>query len=257
MPVEFVEFEAARSAKGLRMIVVPGIPSPWSEAAKGIFHVKKLPWKAVRLDARSDAMADWAKERSGPVAFWNDEPPRSAWPQILILAERLAPNPALIPADPGERMRMFGIAHEICGEQGLVWARRLQGVQAGLTGQTGGFPEPIAKYLADKYGHHAEEAASYPGRVVALLGLLAGLLHEQRRQGSRYYVGKGLTAVDIYSATAMAMFEPLPPEQCPMMDLIRTTLSHVDETTRKALDPILIEHRDFVYRTHLELPLTL
>ena len=120
MPVEFIEFEEARRAPGLRMIVVPGIPSPWSEAAKGIFHLKKLPWKAVRLDARSDAMADWAKERSGPVAFFDDEPPRAAWGQILLLAERLAPRPALLPADPSERARVFGLAHEICGEQGLI-----------------------------------------------------------------------------------------------------------------------------------------
>jgi glutathione S-transferase len=257
MPVEFIEFEEARRAPGLRMIVVPGIPSPWSEAAKGIFHLKKLPWKAVRLDARSDAMADWAKERSGPVAFFDDEPPRAAWGQILLLAERLAPRPALLPADPSERARVFGLAHEICGEQGLIWERRLQGVHAGLEGQPGGFPAPVAQYLSGKYGYRAAEAVRHPGRVIALLGMFAGLLHEQRRQGSRFYVGRALTAVDVYAATAMAMFKPLPPELCPMMDFIRPTLEAMDEATAKALDPILLEHRDFVYHEFLELPLTL
>ena len=47
MPFEYIDFEEARTAKGLRMVVVSGIPSPWSEAAKGIFHVKQIPWKAV------------------------------------------------------------------------------------------------------------------------------------------------------------------------------------------------------------------
>lgn len=257
MPVDYVSFEEARAAKGLRMTVVPGIPSPWSEAAKGIFHVKRLPWKAVRLDARSDAMAEWAKERSAPVAFFDEEAPRGSWPQILLLAERLAPSPALLPADPIERARAFGIAHEICGEGGLVWVRRLQGVHAGIHGEPGGFPEPVAHYLAGKYGYHAEEGASYGPRVVALLGMLAGLLHAQRRAGSRFYVGSGLTAVDVYSATAMAMFKPLPKELCPMMDLIRPTLEAMDAATANALDPILLDHRDFVYREFLELPLTL
>jgi glutathione S-transferase len=257
MPFDYVDFEDARNAKGLRMVVVPGIPSPWSEAAKGIFHVKQLPWKAVRLDARSDAMAEWTRERSGPVAFFDDEAPRAAWGQILFLAERLAPRPALLPADPSERARAFGIAHEICGEEGLIWVRRLQAVHAGITGAPGGFPEPVAQYLAGKYGYRAEAGAGHAGRVADLLGLLAGLLHAQRRMGSRYFLGQGLTAVDIYSATAMAMFRPLPPEQCPMADLIRPTLEFMDPATAKAFDPILLEHRDFIYREHLELPLTL
>ena len=257
MPVEYIPFEEARAAQGLRMVVVPGIPSPWSEAAKGIFHVKRLPWKAVRLDASNDAMADWTKARSGPVAFLDDEAPRAAWGQILLLAERLAPRPALLPADPLERARAFGLAHEICGEQGLIWERRLQGVHAGLQGQPGGFPAPVAQYLSGKYGYHAAEAARPPGRVIELLSLLAGVLQEQRRKRSRFYLGQGLTAVDLYSATAMAMFKPLPPEQCPMMEFIRPTLEAMDVATATALDPILLEHRDFIYREFLELPLTL
>lgn len=257
MPFEFVEFEQARNAPGLRMTVVPGIPSPWSEAAKGIFHVKRLPWKAVRLDARNDAMAAWAKERSAPVAFWNDEAPRGSWPQILLLAERLAPEPSLLPADPEARARVLGLAHEICGEQGLVWERRLAGIHAGLTGQAGGFPAPVADYLAGKYGYVAADAERHGARVVELLGMLARVLHAQERAGSRFYVGDRLTAVDIYGATAMAMFRPLPPEQCPMMELIRPTLEAMDDATRRALDPILLEHRDHVYREYLELPLAL
>ena len=257
MPVEYIPFAEARAAKGLRMVVVPGIPSPWSEAAKGIFHLKRLAWKAVRLDAQNDAMADWTKERSGPVAVFDDEPPRAGWVQILLLAERLAPKPALLPSDPLERARLLGLAHEICGEQGLIWERRLQGVHAGLAGEPGGFPAPVAQYLSGKYGYHAAEAARHPGRVIELLGLLSDVLKEQRREGSRFFLGHGLTAVDIYSATAMAMFKPLPPEQCPMLEFIRPTLEAMDVATAKALDPILLEHRDFVYREFLELPLTL
>jgi len=43
----------------------------------------------------------------------------------LNLAERLAPNPPLIPGDVDGRARMFGLANELLGENGLVWVKRL------------------------------------------------------------------------------------------------------------------------------------
>ena len=128
MPVNYVDFEKARDADGLRMIVVTGVPSPWGEAAKGILHVKQIPWSAVKLDQSSDAMFEWSGERSGPVAFYNDEAPRSGWAEILLLAERLSQTPALLPADPADRALVIGLSHEVCGEGGLGWVRRLQGV---------------------------------------------------------------------------------------------------------------------------------
>ena len=38
----FVSIAEAREADGLRMACIRKIPSPWQEAAKGIFHVKGL-----------------------------------------------------------------------------------------------------------------------------------------------------------------------------------------------------------------------
>lgn len=256
MPIQFIDFETARTADGLRMVVVTGVPSPWGEAAKGILHVKQIPWSAVRLDQGSQPMADWTGERSGPVAVFNDEAPRSGWADILLLAERLAPKPALLPDDPETRAPAFGLAHEICGEMGLGWCRRLQGVHQGLAG-AGGFPEGVAQYLASKYGYRAEEATSYDERVVGILGMLAERLRHQRAAGSRFYLGDSLSAVDIYSAAFMALLEPLPPEQCPMPEAMRAAFGTLDAATRAALDPILLEHRNRVYEEHLELPLTL
>jgi glutathione S-transferase len=256
MPVEYVDFEEARERDGLRMVVVPGVPSPWGEAAKGILYVKQIPWVAVRLDQSNQAMADWTLERSAPVAMYDAEPPRSRWSDILLLAERLAPKPALLPADPAERALAMGLSPEICGEMGLGWTRRLAGVHAGLTGE-GGFPGGVAAYLGPKYGYRESDAADYVPRVVGLLGMLAARLHAQRDTGRRFYLGDALTAVDIYSATFMALLKPLPPEQCPMPDAMRPAFESLDEATAEALDPILLEHRDFVYAAHLELPLSL
>ena len=38
----YVSITQARAAPGLRMACLRGVPSPWTEAAKGIFHVKGL-----------------------------------------------------------------------------------------------------------------------------------------------------------------------------------------------------------------------
>jgi len=256
MPFEYVNFKEARAADGLRMVVVVGVPSPWTEAAKGILHVKKIPWKAVKLDTGNEELALWTHDQSGPVAMYDDEAPRSSWSEILLLAERLSSTDSLLPTDASERAQQMGVAHEICGEDGLGWTRRLQGIHAGLNGEPG-FPPPVAQYLAKKYGYRAEQAAGYQRRLVDLLDMLSNLLHRQRERGSRFYFGETLSAVDIYSATFMALFKPLPPEQCAMNEQMRPGFEHLDEPTAKALDPILLEHRDFVYDTFLELPLVL
>ncbi len=257
MPFEYVDLEDAKQHEGLRMVVVPSVPSPWGEAAKGILHVKQIPWVAVRLDQGSDAMAAWTGgERSGPVAIYEDEAPRKGWAEILLLAERLASEPRLLPADAAERALAFGIAHEICGEMGLGWCRRNLGVHAGVS-EGGGFSKGVAHYLGQKYGYRAEEASLYSARVVDILESLSARLYAQRAAGQRFYIGSALSAVDIYSATFIALFKPLPPEQCPMPDAMRPAFEALDAATEKALDPILIEHRDFIYEEHLELPLSL
>jgi glutathione S-transferase len=252
MPVRYVSVEEAIAGSGLRMVVVGGVPSPWGEAAKGILHIKGLDWSAVRLAYDSEPLKQWAGQRSGPVAILDKEPPRAGWAEILLLAERLAPTPSLIPTDAAERATMFGLAHEISGEGGLGWVRRLQLVHAGLQ-KAGGFPERVSQYLGRKYGYSPAAGADAGARVTALLGMLAARLHA----GGRYYLGDRLTAVDVYSATVMALFRPLPPEHCPMDPTTRAAFETLDAATEAALDPILLRHRDMMYAKHLELPLSL
>jgi glutathione S-transferase len=256
MTFQYVALDDAMKRGGLRMVVVGQVPSPWGEAAKGILHIKGIDWVAVRLAYDSEALKEWAGQRSGPVAIYENERPRAGWAEILLLAERLAPAPSLLPSEPAERALVFGIAHEICGEAGLGWSRRLQLVQAGLQ-NAGGFPESVAKYLGRKYGYSPEAGAASGRRVAELLRMLAARLKAQRAAGSRYYVGDAVTAVDVYSATIAAMFGPLPPDQCEMQRATRAAFETRDAQTEAALDPILFEHRDMMYATHLELPLSL
>jgi len=72
---EYIEVERARAMPGLRLVLTPGVPGPWSEAAKGILHVKKLPYVKVRqeLGGENRALLDWTAQASAPVLVWNEK----------------------------------------------------------------------------------------------------------------------------------------------------------------------------------------
>ena len=254
MTFEYLPVSEAIARRGLRMVVVSKVPSPWGEAAKGIFHIKRIDWAAVRLVYDDDALKEWAGQRSGPVAMYDDEPPRSGWQEILELAERLAPNPPLLPLEEAARAKVLALAEKFCGKGGLGWTRRLQLVHAGLQ-RSGGFVERVAGYLGKKYGYDPAAAAEDGAHVRALLGGFAAELRAQ--PGKPYYLGESLSAVDVYSATFMALFQPLPEGQCAMDPGTRAALAWLDDQTRAALDPILFVHRDMMYARHLDSPLSL
>jgi hypothetical protein len=99
MSFEYVSVEEAIKGRGLRMVVVGDVPSPWGEAAKGFLHIKGINWVAVRLTYDSEPLKQWAGQRSGPVAVYENERPRSGWAEILLMAERLTAKPSLLPTD--------------------------------------------------------------------------------------------------------------------------------------------------------------
>lgn len=243
---------------GLRLVLTAGVPGPWGEAAKAILHVKRLPFVRVRQEGGGEnrELRDWTGQSSAPVLAWNDEPPRSGSLEILFLAERLAPEPALVPGDPAERAIVLGTCREIVGELGLGWCRRLMILDSILGALPEGVepPEAIAR-MGTRYGWSREAAAAAPGRVASILDMLATRLGAQRRAGSRYLFGDRLGAADLYWATFAAMLEPLPEDVCPMPGGLRRAYRVSDPVVRAALDPALLEHRDHVYREHLVLPL--
>jgi hypothetical protein len=67
-------------------------------------------------------------------------------------------------------------------------------------------------------------------------------------------VGESLTAVDLYWATMIAIVAPLPQDLCPMPPFLRASYEGSPSLVQDALDPALLEHRDFIYRTCLTLP---
>ena len=256
MGFEYVSVEEAIGRDGLRMVVVGGVPSPWGEAAKGLFHIEGIDWIGVRLAYDSEALLQWAGERSGPVAVYGKEAPRPGWRDILLLAERLAPASRLLPAGPQAREQVLSLAGTICEKGGLNWTRRLQLVHAGLQGLPG-FNPRASTYLAKKYGHDPEAGAAAGAKVVAMLGALVARLKAQHAAGSPYFIGDALTAADVYAATAMALFKPLSQEVCEMVPATRAAFEALDPPTAAALDPVLLAHRDMMYARHLALPLKL
>jgi glutathione S-transferase len=250
--VNYVEVEEAIGLPGLRLVLTTGVPGPWGESAKYILHVKHVPYTAVRqtLGTESDALRRWTGQSNAPIAMYENEFPRSGWAEILALAERLAPEPALVPADPSLRVRMFGLANEICGQNGFGWQRRLM-----LLGKLDPGND-VTRTLARRYGASDKAVAAAPGRTAEILLLLSRQLREQRASGSPYFVGDRLSALDLYWAAFALMVEPLPDELCKLPPGMRDVYSMREPAVRAAADGLLLEHRDFIYRTHLSLPLS-
>lgn len=256
---EWLDVAAARERPGLRIVSVRGVPSPWSEAAKGLFQLKGVPFERVAQQSGgpNPELLAWTGQTSAPAVAWNDEPPRTGWAEIVILAERVASEPRLVPAEPSERARLFGLLHELAGEQGFGWCRRLDGIHQGVTRLPPGPLREGAEAFGRKYGYRAEEAPLWPRRVREILGLLTETLRAQRARGRRYLMGDAPTALDVYCAAFMALLDPLPQDQCPMDQGMRSFYALRDPAQRVPGDELLLEHRDAIYRDHLALPLEL
>lgn len=256
MSFKFLAFEEAQQqVDSIKLVVVQAIPSPWSEVVKELLRLKSIDFCAVHLQPRDPKMQQWAGSASAPSLLVPGDAARTQWKEILLYLE--TQGPTLLPSDLQERDESLELIGEILDPGGLCWSRRLVGIAAGLAG-TGGYPLPIAKYLAAKYGPVEPQAVDRAHeRCLSILERLTSLLREQRSKDSPYFSGSALSALDVYAATAMAVFSPLPEAQCPMNPTMRLAFESLDEATRKALDPALLEHRDFIYREHLELPVRL
>jgi glutathione S-transferase len=241
---------------GLRIVLVKGLPSPWGQGAKTIFEIKGLEYAAAPWQAGepNDEIAAWGGEASAPIVAWAEEKPIHRWIDILYLAERLAPKPSLIPANASQRALMIGLSHEICGELGIGWNRRLQLFAPAYASSNP--PEGIRR-MGGKYGYNESDAKAAGERIMASLAALTAQLKSQYARGARYFVGDSLSALDIYWTAFANLLDPLPKEQCPMPDAWRPAFTLADPVVRAALDPLLLEHRTRIFRDHFRDPMEL
>jgi glutathione S-transferase len=248
----------ARELPGLRLVLSMGAPGPWGEAAKSIFHVKGIPYVAVgQLPGMpNDELVEWTGSSNAPVAVFERERPRTGWAEILFLGERVAPEPRLIPDDAAERALMFGLCHEICGENGFGWMRRYMLLEPMMSPKIGEPFRTIGQTLAARYDYSAEAAAAAPHRVAAILGMLSAQLARQRERGHDFLVGASLSAADIYWATFATLVDPMPDELCPLPSYLRNSYAKTGDVVAAALDRDLLAHRDRIYRNYLQLPMS-
>ena len=204
---DFIDLQPAIDMPGLRLILISTTPSPWGEAVKGFFFVKRIHYIAVRHPIGKDQslLRQWTAQESAPVAVYNDERPRSTWPEQLYLAQRLQPDPPLIPSALEERVRMFGWCNELAGENGLGWARRELIFDRTLS-KAKGDEKGLApmRSMARKYNYSSEAAQSAARRVIEILKGLSELIAHQKHLGSSYLIGNELSALDIMWAAFAA-----------------------------------------------------
>lgn len=151
---------------------------------------------------------------------------------------------------------MFGIINEICGENGFAWSKRLTMIHATLSNPNADpATQKFWKHLGGKYVYSEEAAAAAPARMIEVLGFLTSHLERQKSKGSKFFIGDRLSALDIYWAAFAGLVHPMPPELCPMATAFRGFYTERNPAITAAIAPILLEHRDFIYREYLELPI--
>jgi glutathione S-transferase len=257
--IRFVDVATARAARGVRMVLAALLPSPWSEAAKGIFHVKRIPVQAVRFSVRDPELASWTAAQSAPVVFHDGDPPRTGWAEILALAERLGGDVPLVPPDAPDRVRLHGLAHELAGEGGLGWNTRLLMLDGSLrTAGARSFPLPVAQRLAGKYGYAAERIPAARTLVIEALAHFDRVLAESRARGHRYLLGDRLSALDIYLAVFLTPVVGIAEADCPTMrPEVRSAFRYLGQQVGAQVTAALAAHRTLIYREYLSWPIEL
>lgn len=266
---EYIDVEDAREMSGLRMVLgAYPIPGPWRESCKGIFYVKGLSYTSVKTANRGESdlglgmggsqseLISWTSQSSAPVAIWQDERPRFTWSDQLNLAERLEPEPRLVPENAADRVLMFGLINELAGEFGAGWMGRHILVKTGyrVAAESNG-DTSLWDALAEKYGYSEKAAEASNARIAGVFNQLNEQLAAQKKIGSKYLIGDSLSALDIYHACFFCLFKPMEQKRCPMATDFRPFYECSENEVLKSLSPSLEEHRDYIYKNYLELPI--
>jgi len=252
--VKYISVEEAIHTPGNRLVLTVGVPGPWGEAAKSILAYKGLEFTAVYQEGGGEntALRNWTGQTSAPVFVHGNLPPVSHWLDLLLLAERLAPDKPLLPDNYDDRALVLGLSALVAGVDGFGWNRRLQMLAPMMA-----LPEPpeVILRLAEKYGWSKRACADATGKLEKISAALDRRLTGPGDRVCEYLVGGEESAADFYWASFSGMVKPLGPEDNPMPGYMRQTYEAVDERTRACLTPALEAHRDRMYQRHISLPL--
>jgi glutathione S-transferase len=252
-PMEYTDAAVARTLAGVRLILTVGFPGPWGQSIKKMFEYKGISYLPVAQYAGqpNEALQAWVGVRNAPVIVKDNERPLTTWSEAIMFAERQAPTPALLPSDSESRALVFGLINEIAGDRGFGWCRRLMLFDDALAADPKLRESTTMEQMMADYEVNDETMGSAPDRIVDILGMLACRLKAQRALGSATFVGRDVTATDIYWACFSTMLEPLPESLCRMPAEMRRSRTPVHPAILAAKDPILLEHRNWMFERWL------
>jgi hypothetical protein len=166
----------------------------------------------------------------------------------------MAPEPSLVPSSFDDRVLFYGLAHSLMGQLGLCWQTRLLLIDVSLTtaGRCG-FPQPVAAYLARKYGYSPVASGATRATLDVILSAFEQRLR-LRSQHHRYLLGEHLTALDVYMVAALGVLKPNDDELGRLQRRGHHMLVSALGELKLEIPQLLLEYREFVYREHI-LPL--
>jgi glutathione S-transferase len=256
MPLEYVDVAAASAASGTRLVTSGLVPSPWSEAAKGLFLIGNIPVRVVsKTRDATEAVHTWTRVDNVPIVLHDNEPARTNWAAIVGLAARLGEPESIVPSDPSRRARVMGIIELVAGEQGLGWLARLAMIQASFETQgERGFALPVAGFLAKRYGHAGDvSSATVRDQVASRLAVLRAELGDRA-----YFGGDRPNALDVYSATFLTPLSDIDDTACAqMIPPLRRAFASAREALGDLVAPEQWAHRTRMFERHLEWPIRL
>jgi glutathione S-transferase len=250
----FVDVATARHASGVRIVVSGLVPSPWSEATKGLFRLAGVPVLAVRRLRDNVELEMWTGVDNVPVVFCDLAPPRTHFAAIAELAARLAGPDVLLPSALAARVENIGLLDLIAGEDGVGWNARLAMIEASFaTDGARGFPLPVAKYLAARYGYLPAASADLRARVAAQLAFI-----DDRLDAREYLAGARPGAVDVYLATFLTPYTDITEADCPGLEpVLRKAFAAAHEELGALVPAPLLSHRTRMFERHLAYPIVL
>ncbi|MEH6587819.1 MAG: glutathione S-transferase C-terminal domain-containing protein [Halioglobus sp.] len=249
--MDYVSVAEAIEAPGLRLVLSAGVPGPWGESVKALLAYKNMDYLAVyqRGGGENAELLAWTGQTSAPVLISDKLPAACHWLDLLMLVERLNPEPALLPEDPALRASAIGFCALIAGADGFGWYRRLIMLEPMM--KLDPVPDMTVR-LAHKYGYSQQALASAAGKMREICTVLDAHLTAQRGD---YFFGDSPSAVDFYWANFAGMIKPLPAALNPMPEWFRPVYTTKDPELLACLTPHLEAHRDMMYQRHIATPL--
>jgi glutathione S-transferase len=250
--MHYIQLADVGNTAGPKLVLTKGVPGPWGELVKAILQVKNVAYTAVaQYPGKSDEqLKALSGQTSAPVLIDNGVCIADL-KEIILTIEKNYPSPMLLPSDELALANVWESIDFIAGQDGFAWNRRLMMFTPLMQCDP---PLEMIKNLAAKYGYSEAVTESAPRQVLVVLARIASQLNAQAKINQRYMFGNSLTALDITWAVFCSLLLPLPEGVNTMPQGMRKSYTLSDDLM-SYVDSILLEHRDYIYKNHLTLPL--